>query len=391
MKSNMKKVRIMLDVVMPVAILLLFVPPCMTWYAGKFMPLVYLFQKIIFLICVFYFFKYRLFDNKYFVLLLIYIIWIILVTYIRGNSLAEIGSYLNIFSLCTITIYCLERDPLKYTGFVSAILTLLLFINTLLWKEGGMYINSNGQMGFVLGTKTSLTEYQIVACCYIGLFYALLPNKRKFNAVILWLMVFLSIVIWNIFQPISTSILCLVLFFGLMIWQKFRTKVADIVLKYGFGIMLILNIGIVFFNAQIFFGNFITEILHESADLNKRTLIWQVVLKRIYDSPVIGHGVNTNTYFAIGGGIAGINQATHNCLLYLIFISGILGTLYFLALCFNVLYKSGIDTVAGRIFHISLMCFGMLWITEQLKGFELFFICILAGVCINSVAFYAEE
>ena len=105
--------------------------------------------------------------------------------------------------------------------------------------------------------------------------------------------------------------------------------------------MNILNVGIVFFNAQMLFANFITNVLHESADLNYRTAIWQIVMAKIAESPVIGHGLNMgNVSFAIGQGIAGINQATHNGILYFVFSSGIIGTVYILGICFLLLRKT---------------------------------------------------
>lgn len=382
MVNKLRNVSIMLDIGMPLAVLVIFFPPCFIWYAGSLMSLIYLIQKAIFLLCAMYFVKYCLYKNKFLVSLLTYIIWIILITYRQGNSIESFGTYLNIFSVCVITVYCMERNPLKFTGFVSFVLSVLLLFNTLLWKEGGMYVNANGQASFVLGTKTSITEYQIVACCFIWLYYSLLPIKKKIKAISLWIILLLSLILWNFRQPISTSIICLGLFAGLIILQHFRIKAVDAVLKYGFGAILVLNIGIVFFNAQMLFSNFITGVMHENADLNYRTSIWQVVLTKIADSPWIGHGVNSGTFFSIGVGTSSINQATHNCLLYFVFTAGVLGTVYLFLICFFMLRKSGIETALGRIFHISIICFGMLWITEQIKGYELFFMCLLAGACI---------
>lgn len=116
------------------------------------------------------------------------------------------------------------------------------------------------------------------------------------------------------------------------------------------------------------FANFITNVLHESADLNYRTAIWQIVMAKIAESPVIGHGLNMgNVSFAIGQGIAGINQATHNGILYFVFSSGIIGTVYILGICFLLLRKTNQRTAAGRVFCAMMICFSTLWITEQLK------------------------
>ena len=145
-----------------------------------------------------------------------------------------------------------------------------------------------------------------------------------------------------------------------------------------------MNVGIVFFNAQMLFANFITNVLHESADLNYRTAIWQIVMAKIAESPVIGHGLNMgNVSFAIGQGIAGINQATHNGILYFVFSSGIIGTVYILGICFLLLRKTNQRTAAGRVFCAMMICFSTLWITEQLKLYTVFFICLLLGRCVD--------
>ena len=384
MRMNLRRASLMVDILMPVSILLIFYPPCLQWYASGVMSIVFLLQKGLFLVCAAYALKYRLYRNKYMVALLSYIVWLILVTYLNGMQIGDIGSYLNVFSCCVVYVYCLERNPQRIIGYTSIVFTLLLLFNTILWKDGGMYVNNSGQMSFVLGTKTSLTEYQIAACGFIGTYFTLLPKHKKKNAVILGLCVVYSIIVWNIHQPISTSEMCLAVFFVILILGALGGKIGEAVLKWGFLGMNILNVGIVFFNAQMLFANFITNVLHESADLNYRTAIWQIVLAKIAESPVIGHGLNMgNVSFAVGQGIAGINQATHNGILYFVFSSGIIGTVYILGICFLLLRKTNQRTAAGRVFCAMMICFSTLWITEQLKLYTVFFICLLLGRCVD--------
>lgn len=108
------------------------------------------------------------------------------------------------------------------------------------------------------------------------------------------------------------------------------------------------------------------------------------MLAKIAESPVIGHGLNMgNVSFAIGQGIAGINQATHNGILYFVFSSGIIGTVYILGICFLLLRKTNQRTAAGRVFCAMMICFSTLWITEQLKLYTVFFICLLLGRCVD--------
>lgn len=244
----------MVDILMPVSILLIFYPPCLQWYASGVMSIVFLLQKGLFLVCAAYALKYRMYRNKYMVALLSYIVWLILVTYLNGMQIGEIGSYLNVFSCCVVYVYCLERNPQRIIGYTSIVFTLLLLFNTILWKDGGMYVNNSGQMSFVLGTKTSLTEYQIAACGFIGTYFTLLPKHKKKKAVILGLCVVYSVIVWNIHEPISTSEMCLAVFFVILILGALGGKIGEAVLKWGFLGMNILNVGIVFFNTARVLG-----------------------------------------------------------------------------------------------------------------------------------------
>lgn len=378
----LQKVSVMNEIVMPMAIVLLFMPPCMVWYAPEIMPLIYLIQKGIFLICALYFIKYKLFKNVYFWLLTAYILWLIALTLVNGNKFNEIGSYLNIFSVGVITMYCIDRNPKKFTGYVAFIFVLWMFLNTLFWKEGGMYLNSNGQMCFVLGTKTSLTYYQIVACCFTGMYGQFVEDGKKYKVKILYSVLIASTVVWNVRQPISTSILCLIAYFMLLFLNRTQNTLVDKFFKIGYIATIALNIGIVFFGAQMLFANFITNVLHESADLNYRTTIWKVVLAKIADNPIWGHGLNTGTFFSFDNGTSSFNQATHNFLLYLLFVSGIIGTIYFIFLCMLAIRKTNRkDRMLGRILNIVMICFGMMWITEQLKSFDMIYMCLLSFVC----------
>lgn len=386
MRFNWERARLMDDIVMPIAIVLIFVPSSMVYLAAFIMPLIYFMQKVVFMICACYFIRYRLFRDKNLLLVFGFIAFILGVTYYNGESLTEIGSYLNLFSLCVMTIYCLRSDALKYTCWVSTVLTVLIFMNTILWKSGGTYVNSVGQECFLLGTKTSITEYQITASCFLSLYIYLLPKKEKYKGFFLLVVMSFSIIIFYMLQPVSTSIICLVAFILLYFIQNRAKFIATRIYKYGFWATIVLNIGIVFFNIQLLFSNLITNVLHEQTDLNYRTDIWQIVLSQIIKHPIIGFGVNSGASFAIGaGGVASINQATHNHLLYLMFIGGAVGTSYYFILCIKALKKSGIRSASGRIIHIIFICFGIMWITEQLKTFDWFFMCLLAGTCVDYI------
>ena len=67
MQFNIRRASIMLDITMPLAVILIFYPPCLAQYAGGLLPLVFLMQKGIFFLCVRYFISYKIFSSKYFI------------------------------------------------------------------------------------------------------------------------------------------------------------------------------------------------------------------------------------------------------------------------------------------------------------------------------------
>lgn len=95
-------------------------------------------DKGLFLVCAAYALKYRLYRNKYMVALLSYIVWLILVTYLNGMQIGDIGSYLNVFSCCVVYVYCLERNPQRIIGYLLYALTYYgIGTCPLIWNDDG--------------------------------------------------------------------------------------------------------------------------------------------------------------------------------------------------------------------------------------------------------------
>lgn len=379
MIGKLNRVNLMTDLVMPLAIMIFIYPNAVTQYPAIVSCITFLWD-VLFYICVLYFVRFGEYKNIYIISWLIFFAWIIIVSGIVSKTIPSMQTYRNYFCILLTAGYCMKKCPKKFISWVATVMTVWIMFNTLLWKAGGMYINANGQAAFFLGTKTSLTCYQITGCCFIWLLYCIASKKEKKYALFLWSVMVVSVIVWNIREPISTSIVCLSIFALFVLLMNSKLYFADVILKMGFPITLFLNVGIVFFGFQNLFASLITNTLNESMTLNNRTLIWKVVISKIVDSPVIGHGTETNTIFSIDNGISLINKSPHNFLLYLIFVTGTIGTVYFLFLCFWTLKRAGTSNIYGRIIHITFIAFGFMWITEQLKTYDMFIFCMIAGM-----------
>ena len=94
---------------------------------------------------------------------------------------------------------------------------------------------------------------------------------------------------------------------------------------------VIFQVLIVFFNVQLLFSSFFTDVLHKDITFSARTYIWQNAKELL---------INENLFSLLfGGGVAEHNEVVyysgdywqpHNQLLVCLFNSGIFGTLYFL-------------------------------------------------------------
>ena len=154
--------------------------------------------------------------------------------------------------------------------------------------------------------------------------------------------------------------ICLSVFILLIVLDNFDMKIYQSILKIGFVSTIIINILVVFFNIQTFFRGFIENVLKESATLSTRTVIWKVVLAKIVQSPIIGHGINSGTTFTIGE-TTSYNESAHNQLLSWMFLLGIIGLIFVLVICFIV--EQWFNYIMFTSFV--MLCFCMTQISEQ--------------------------
>ena len=194
-----------------------------------------------------------------------------------------------------------------------------------------------------------------------------------------------SIILYNIRQSISTSMICLSVFILLIVLDNFDMKIYQSILKIGFVSTIIINILVVFFNIQTFFRGFIENVLKESATLSTRTVIWKVVLAKIVQSPIIGHGINSGTTFTIGE-TTSYNESAHNQLLSWMFLLGIIGLIFVLVICFIGYRNCKVTSRCGRVARITWICFGMFWIVEQWFNYIMFTSFVMLCFCMTQIS-----
>ena len=246
--------------------------------------------------------------------------------------------------------------------------TTLLALNTILWRPGGTSVNSNGQACFVIGTKTSITYYQITACLFAYVYYKVEKDKKKGG--IVFGILLLSLLVYNILQPISTSIVCLAIFVLMIVLDTLMPKLSKIILRLSFWVLTIINILLVVFRIQDLFKYLIVDVLGEDLTLDGRTYIWDEALFYISKNPLWGYGQNSGITL-----LTDYNMSTHNQLLGWAFRYGIVGLVVMLALCIWLIYRFSVDDIRGRIVRLIFTLLSLMWITEHMLS-DIMFVLI---------------
>lgn len=310
-----------------------FQPKIFTQYTiTTYLYIIFNFVLLFYLLIKFY--KNKIKISKPCFIWIIYRVWLLLSSIIFNNlsGILQWG-YLSIMVVNLFLIFelCKKDRQRQLLDSIFKLSTVLLFINliTLLLYPRGIIKSSfydvTANDYYFLGIKTQITTMIFPGLSAILILYK--ENKSKYkNSLIL----FIIIALFNIFyKNISTAIVGLVILMVLFIFKK----ITKINFNSEFCILatVIFQVLIVFFNVQVLFSSFFTDVLHKDITFSARTYIWQNAKELL---------INENLFSLLfGGGVAEHNEVVyysgdywqpHNQLLVCLFNSGIFGTLYFL-------------------------------------------------------------
>ncbi len=274
---------------------------------------------------------------------IIYRVWL-LISSLIANNLSGIlqWGYLSImvFNLFLIFDLCKKDKQIKLLDCIFQLSTILLFINliTLILFPRGIikstFYNVTDSDYFFLGIKTQFTTMIFPGLSAILFLYQY--NKQKYKKK---LILFIIIALFNVFyKSISTAIIGLILLVILLLIEKVsKIKFTS---KFYIICVILFQVLIVFFNIQILFSSFFSNVLHKDATLSSRIYIWQnakdLLINESLFTLLFGNGVvehNEVVYYS------GDYWQPHNQLLVWLYNSGIFGTLYILYF-FNLLLKN---------------------------------------------------
>lgn len=219
------------------------------------------------------------------------------------------------FLLCTSIILI--------TYYVINFLTLIFYDKGVI-PSHGLYHNFDDDYYF-LGIKIMFQHYMYPLLTAIFLLKNYMSNKKwLFLLSVGMFFLFLNIVV---FKQVSTAIIALiVILLSLIILRKITWKTSTMIICF-----LFINILIVFFNYANYFSFFIVNILGKDLTLSSRTIIWNQVLKALFNQSI------SNWFFGNAYNYTKGFHLAHNQLLHSLFTSGIIGTI----LLFYFIYSCG--------------------------------------------------
>lgn len=258
----------------------------------------------------------------------LYILEIMCITQNFGGIMQWGYLSLMVTNLLLVFEYANYRGSIyKLLEAIAILGSTFLFINFITIMEfqrgiisADLYYMSDGDYYF-LGIKTQFTTMMFPTIAAAG---ALFFNEKNKKNIFLFLTAVI-VCLMNIFsKQISTptvGIIIIIIGFGLgnvmkTVWKS----------TWLFLISLLLQLGIVFFNIQIYFSDFIANVLHKDTTLSARTNIWLSAKKILKEESlfrlIFGNGMNKlNTFVPY----AGTYWQPHNQLLVWIHSSGIIG------------------------------------------------------------------
>ena len=353
---------------------------CLTPYIFLQVPTLYVLIlklcKPYLLLCIFLLIFEKMYKEPIVLIWLFIVVFMNLINWVNTGNLFSTTNVSYYITAIIMTSYMAINDSEFLLKCLNYFFTALLIINTLLWRPGGTFVDSYGQASFVIGTKTSITYYQIAACLFAYVFFKTEKNKNIGRIILEALL--LNLVIYNFLQHISTSITCLCIFVMLIALDTFWPNISKLALRYLFWIITSINILIVIFRIQNYFEFLIVDVLGEDLTMSYRIYIWDEVISYIMQKPFFGYGKYSGITF-----INSYNTSCHNQLLGWAFCFGIIGFILMMALCVWIMTKYRIDDIRGRISRTIFVLFSFLWISEQMLSDNIFIIITVVLFYLN--------
>ena len=225
---------------------------------------------------------------------IIYCLGRFLITYICSHDLASsLLSYSSftiiiLFMLVDCTVKENTKNLIEGIQIYCEIVIFINFLCLLFPKFGSIFdcdffleYDNNHFMYYILGITVSFINYYL--------------NKDKQSKIRMILMC--TIVLVTTFSVFSATAIIAFVVLALALFLSFKFNIGNIVSYVIF--YFISFVSIIVFNAQHLFSFLIVNILHKDITLSGREKIWNAFKVEILNSPLLGHGYQSDKLFVL--------------------------------------------------------------------------------------------
>lgn len=271
------------------------------------------------------------------VILISLILFLIISTLLNEGSISRLlvvwGGFLAVAFVVECFLEDSPREILQALKVTLVILTTLNFITVLMYPDGIWSTSKDLGYGYkiegywLFGHRNNF-GMPILAALFIYSVYDLKTTGRlSIGFFLLSIEALLSVLLTQSASSIVVTIIAIAI--SLFVDFKFNLKMFNPFVLLGSYVLI--DISIVIFNIQKVFAGFIETVLHRSADLTGRTEIWQIVISKLHETPILGHGIQMPE----NNGLTVYNTDyvhAHNAELDILYNSGLAGLLCYIVL-----------------------------------------------------------
>lgn len=305
------------------------------------------------------------------------------------NNYTNIIPYFKInvlpFVLCLVFFLWMNKNP-KVLIEAFEVLEIYVYVNliTILLFPEGLYESGLYTKNWFLGYKNP----QIRTILPI-LSISIINSYIKFGKISLrvYLLYVASIATFILINSVTSLIGIIFFTLVLFLFHKDYIKIPKFLNLLSFAIItLFIDYLIIFYHIQYKFSFFFTNILNRSLSFTARTTIWNIAIKHINESLLIGHGYMTTNEFANLYGYITYTHP-HNYYLYLFTMGGIILFLIFIIgiIIANNQIMRCFDNFCCKVIFICLISFLIMGISEALVSTVLLYPMLILGMNIEKL------
>lgn len=301
-------------------------------------------------VIILYFIKYKKPSLFLIGISLIYLIELLVNSYVGGDLRTLISKAFPIIGFVMLIELIIKKNyeiAIKTINYLFIVLLTLnlcfMLINPNMFGPNRYLISVSNQMGCM-----------IIITCYVTSVYC--KEKKDFKLLIYTVLIsFITILIGKSVNNLLSFMLILGYMFSHIIRKIFKKiGIVKLIISY-----FLAFISVVVIRIQNIFSFFIVDILHKSLSLSGRTYIWDIALPSIFKNPILGHGtfVESN-YFHVNfvmsnGNIMDAYWSAHNTFIQIAFEFGIIPIIIMII----VIYFVGKKYIFVRMASSFVVCF----------------------------------